>query len=199
MSTGAAVREFVFPAPSAVRTAEEADRGLVERFQAGEEAVFEAIFRRYQDSIFGLCLTVLGDREKAEDAAQETFLRAYANLNKVRCPGRLGHWLRKIAVNVCRAEMKAAARERAQAVGEDMERIAAGTPGAGAGRDSLRDAWVQQVLASLKPEFRLVLVLRDVQGLSYEEIVEVTGCSMALVKVRLHRARKAFAARFLAD
>ena len=199
MSAGATVREFVFSGQPAVPTAGEADRGLVERFQAGDETVFEVIFRRYQDSIFGLCLTVLGDREKAEDATQETFLRAYANLGKVRCPARLGHWLRKIAVNACRAEIKAAARERAQSVGEEMERIAAAAPGAGASRDSLRDAWVQEVLASLKPEYRLMLVLRDVQGLSYEEIAAVTGCSMALVKVRLHRARKAFAARFLAD
>jgi len=181
----------------AVERRDAVDGALVERFQAGDESAFEAIFERYQDGIFGLCLAVLGDYERAQDAAQETFLRAYANLGKVREPDSLGGWLRKIAVNVCRAEFKAAARQPMLA--EEGEVEAARAPMAGDVDDSLTDACVQQVLASLKPEYRVILVLRDVQGLSYEEIAAVTGCSLALVKVRLHRARKAFAKRFLAD
>ncbi len=199
MSGGATARECVFGFGQAVRASQDPDRVLVERFQAGDESAFEAIFKRHQDSIFGLCLAVLGDYERAQDAAQETFLRAYANLAKVHSPERLRQWLRTIAVNVCRAEMKASAAQPTPTEEGEVESIGAGASAAQGKGDCLRDAFVQQVLGSLKPEYRMVLVLRDVQGLSYQEIVEVTGCSMALVKVRLHRARRAFAQRFLAD
>jgi RNA polymerase sigma-70 factor (ECF subfamily) len=198
MSGEAAFTQLALASSQAARRVDNADVALVERFQAGDESAFEGIFGRYQDNIFGLCLTVTGDYERAQDAAQETFLRAYANLAKVRSPERLGHWLRKIAVNVCRAEMKASARRPVLTAEGDMEGFGLGVC-EGTTQDSMRDALVQQVLGSLKPEYRLVLVLREVQGLSYQEIAEVTGCSLTLVKVRLHRARKAFAQRFLAD
>ena len=186
---------FVEPA----RAYDGTDRALVQRFQAGDESAFEGVFRRHQDSVYGLCSAVLGDPERAEDAAQETFLRAYTNLAGLRCPDCLSPWLRKIAVNVCRAEMKCAARRPMLTAEGDVEALEPRTRSAEPARDVLQDEMVREVLAGLKPEFRLVLVLRDVQGLSYQEMAEATGCSLALVKVRLHRARKAFAQRFVAD
>jgi len=173
------------------------DARLVASFLAGRVEAFESIFRRHQDHIFCLCRALLGEREAAEDATQETFLNAYRGLSELRCGSSLSSWLRKIAVNVCLQQRRQESRRPCaslQSESRPEERVPAL---ADSPPDHLGSLHVREVLAALPTQQRLVRVLRDVQGLSYEEISKATGWNLGVVKVGGSRARKAFARRYL--
>lgn len=158
------------------------DREAVRRVLAGDREAFAPLVRAHQGKVLSLCLSLLRQRASAEDAAQDVFLKAYKNLSAFRFDAAFSTWLYRISYRHCLDLLKAAKRRREEA----LEFL----PEAPARPEEDRLA-VESLLEGLLPEYRLVLVLREVQGLSYEEISAATGDSMDSVKARLRRAREA--------
>ncbi|MBA2630145.1 MAG: sigma-70 family RNA polymerase sigma factor [Thermoleophilaceae bacterium] len=167
------------------------DRQLVERTLAGEMQAFEELVERHEAVVFRVAARVVG-RETAEDVAQDTFLRAFHRLDRFRSEGSFRSWLLQIAHNTA---LNALARRVPVPVGgaEEVDAVDA-TPGPTRGpvtalEEGERRERLELKLRELTDEHRTVLVLRDLEGLPYEEIAEVTGSPLGSVKGRLHRAR----------
>ncbi|MFB3879663.1 MAG: RNA polymerase sigma factor [Armatimonadota bacterium] len=162
---------------------------LVERARLGDVGAFDELYREHRDRVYTLCVDLCGDREMAEDALQETFVKAWRGVRGFRGRSSFATWVHRIAVNACRD-----AARRSPHPPAPSPRLARGSDEDG-GDSFGRDALVEQVratLAGMKPSFRAALVLRYTLGLSYEEIGETLGWSMAKVKVTIHRAKAAF-------
>jgi len=176
------------------------DTELISRVQAGDHDAFAELIRRHHPWVMGLCAATLGDRTAADDAAQEVFLKAYQALPGFKGGSSFSTWLHRVAANHCLDLLRSRARRQTQSwdellekEGENIHRLLA----APAEQEHAREDadLVRRVLSCLSPEYRLVLTLREVQGLSYEEIAAAMDCSLDSVKARLQRARKDFADR----
>jgi RNA polymerase sigma-70 factor (ECF subfamily) len=185
----------------------------VDQARAGDPKAFEALVRRYQRWVFTLALRMLGDRAEAEDMAQEIFLKAYRGLGSFRGASRFSTWLYSIASHHCLNSLEARRRRPASSPGPDpgsrslehhdspaaLDRVADGAPLADAILERADLARIVQAeLRSLTPDHRLILILRDIQGLSYEEIAEALRLELGTVRSRLHRARLEMKARLTA-
>ena len=176
------------------------DRDLVARAQAGDTRAFEELVRRHQRWVFTLAVRMVGDGGEAEDLAQEVFVKAYRGLGGFRGAARFSTWLHSIASHHCLNALETRRRqplyrlERERPRDDDspprLERLPNGTPGADAVLEQRERArLVQAALARLKTDHRLIVVLRDIQGMSYEAIAESLGIELGTVRSRLHRAR----------
>jgi RNA polymerase sigma-70 factor (ECF subfamily) len=166
----------------------ETDERLVDRTLAGDLAAFEALVEGHRDAVFRVAARVVGPSE-AEDVSQDTFVRAYYRLGHWRREGRFRAWLLQIAHNVA---LNSVAKRRPEPADDDAlaEREDDGRrrPVAVLERKERRER-LEQKVGLLGQNHRAVLVLRDMEGLSYEEIAEVTETPLGSVKGRLHRAR----------
>ena len=170
---------------------------LVERSQGGDLDAFNALVLAYQGQVYNLCLRMLGSPQAAEDAAQEAFIAAYRAVPRFR-GGRFRAWLLRIAANACYDELRRR-RSRPQVPLEapaDDERPSAELPSSDEPLEQRAERLelarcLQEGLASLPPDQRLAVILRDVQGLAYEEVAEATGASLGTVKSRISRGRAA--------
>ena len=180
----------------------EAEQRLVERLRLRDEAAFNVFVRTFQERVFALVLRMLGNRAEAEEMAQEVFVTVFRSIESFRGDSRLGTWLYRVAGNHCKNRMKYLDRRatRTHDAIEDApedevaEGSALGTRPARpdeAVEGSEMERAVQRALASLDEEHRTLIVLRDLEGLAYEEIVTITGLPDGTVKSRLHRARTA--------
>jgi RNA polymerase sigma-70 factor (ECF subfamily) len=170
---------------------------LVERSQGGDLDAFNALVLAYQGQVYNLCLRMLGSPQAAEDAAQEAFIAAYRAVPRFR-GGRFRAWLLRIAANACYDDLRRR-RSRPQVPLEapaDDERPRAELPASDEPLEQRAERLelarcLQEGLASLPPDQRLAVILRDVQGLAYEEVAEATGASLGTVKSRISRGRAA--------
>lgn len=174
------------------------ERVLVSRLRRRDAQAFELLVRTHQDRVFDFCSRMVGDREEAFDLAQEIFISIHQNLDKFRADAKLSTWILRIARNHCLNRLKylkRRGRDRSDEFGEANElRITesmGGTPRpdevVAAARE--RDL-VHRAIQELDEDQRALVVLRDVEGLSYEEIMEITDLAEGTVKSRLHRARE---------
>ena len=181
----------------------EPESALIARSKQGDNAAFSALVSRYEDRIFNLAHKVcVGMPAEAEDVYQETFLTAFKKLSRFRADSDLGTWLYRIASNLCwmrfrkkRAEPVVPILDRAhhhedgtESPAGDMFRDWSDGPEEFARKKVLREA-VEAALRDLPVDYRLVVVLRDVEGLSNEVTAKVMRLSLAAVKSRLHRGR----------
>jgi len=177
------------------------DALLIKAFQRGDKRAFDQLVIRHKDRIFNLCYRFLGDYEEANDSAQEAFAKAYGSLKTFRLESAFSTWLYRIAVNTCKNKLGSSSyRAKRKTVSLDnpgnnevgalpME-IQNGTPSPLARMEEKeRMRLVQTALDALPPEFKMVVALRDIEGLSYEEIAQVTGLNLGTVKSRIARAR----------
>jgi RNA polymerase sigma-70 factor (ECF subfamily) len=178
------------------------DTTLVSETLAGNQLSFQLLIERYQERIFGLARHYTKSAVEIEDIVQETFIKAFRRLDSFQHQSTFSTWLYRIAVNTALDFLKRTGRSPVHAV-EDPELAAApvrGVPGSGtpiAAPDSaLEKAEVaritQEVLAELPEIFRTVLVLREFEELSYQEMSVVLGISIGTVESRLFRARARF-------
>jgi RNA polymerase sigma-70 factor (ECF subfamily) len=168
----------------------EEERELVRRARRGDLAAFELLVERHRDVVFRVAARIVGP-EEADDVSQDSFLRALARLDRYRGEGSFRAWLLQIVHNTA---LNALARRRPEPVGELPEQEEAGVaagerqPAQRLERTERRRR-LESKLRALRPEHRAVLVLRDVEGLAYDEIAAVTETPRGSVKGRLHRAR----------
>jgi RNA polymerase sigma-70 factor, ECF subfamily len=185
------------------RQDKEYDLGLVARAQKGDYAAFEELVMRHSEKTYALALGMLRNAQEAEDVVQDTFLNVFQRLNTFRGESAFTSWLYRIAANNALMKIRKKKREPIESIDnllptfkEDGAHVA--MPGVWAGRsaDKLIDdkklaKALEDALARLPPQYRVVLLMRDVDGLSNEEISDVMGLSIPAVKSRLHRARLA--------
>ena len=179
----------------------EREKAWIAEFLAGDRSAFDKLVLRYQDSIYNLCCRMLGDRDDADDCAQEVFVKAYRSLGRFRFDSGFSTWLYIIAVNTCRNHLKSAAfRFRRKTVrfetmdgtenADTLSDVADPAPSALVQMEQReRDLLVQEAVNALPHDAREVIVLRDIEGLPYEDIARITGYNPGTVKSKLSRAR----------
>jgi len=171
------------------------DPALVEALRRGEAEAFERLVRAYQHRIFSIALRMLRDRGEAEEVAQEVFLRVHRSIRDFRGEARLSTWLYAITSRLCLNRLKSPTPAR-RAGEVAPERLANGhpNPGATAERSQL-EAALHRAIANLPDDQRIVVVLRDLHGLAYEEIAAALDLPLGTLRSRLHRARMEIKAR----
>lgn len=176
-------------------------QGLLPRLQSGDGRAFEEMVRLYQHRIFGVALRMLGNGAEAEEVAQEVFIRAHRGLAGFRGESKLSTWLYAIASRLCLDRLGAGERRLARRDEAALGRLPQGgdDPSTDLERSEL-DAALRRAIEELPEERRIVVVLRDLEGLAYEDIAAALGLQPGTVRSRLHRARmdlKAKLERFL--
>lgn len=162
------------------------DVQLVRAAQAGDVAAFEELVRRHELGVFRVALRMLGSEADAQDAAQDAFVQAWRALASFRAESAFSTWLYRIVTNGCLAMLASPNRPSTQLSGAEVD-PRPGPEAIAIDRDEL-DA-VKGAILELTPEQRAPLVLREFEGLSYDEIGEVLDLAPGAVKGRLHRGR----------
>ncbi len=172
----------------------EQEKDLVVRCQDGDKRAMETLILHYQQWVYNIAYGMLGTREDASDMAQEVFLWLWEHIGQFRFRSRFSTWLYRIVTNRCINVKDQKKRRQTDAMEIDDSQpwvpVDTETPEKSVLRLEQREI-LQKALAELKDDYRQVLVLREMQDLSYEELAEVIGCSVGRVKSKLHEARKA--------
>lgn len=177
----------------------ELDQELVRRVQQGDSTAFDALVRKYQHRIVGLIGRYIADWSECQDVAQDTFMRAYRAIGNFRGDAQFYTWLHRIAVNTAKNHLVAQNRRPPGADIDvaDAEQFDSGirlrdndTPERQFMRQEVEQA-VVRVVAGLPEELRVAITLREVDGMSYEEIAQRMDCPIGTVRSRIFRAREA--------
>ncbi len=182
----------------------EVDQALVERAQKGEKQAFDLLVTKYQRKLGRLLSRFIRDPAEVEDVAQEAFIKAYRALPSFRGDSAFYTWLYRIGINTAKNYLVAQGRRAPTSTGFDSEEAETFEDG-----DQLRDIntpesllhskqigeTVNAAMESLPEELRTAIVLREIEGLSYEEIAKIMDCPIGTVRSRIFRAREAVAAR----
>ncbi len=171
------------------------ERALVQQALRGDEKAFAGLVAAFQGPVYNLCYRLLGTPMEAEEAAQETFLRAYRRLHTYNPEQKLSSWILAIAAHYCIDRLRRR-RLASTPIDEAQSTRPEGAPQAP--EESLlrreREREIQDLLARLPESYRTVIVLRYWQDLSYEEMAEMLGTTESAIKSKLHRARELLAA-----
>jgi len=175
---------------------------LISRLRAGDLAAFEELVAHFERPVFALCFRLLGDAEEARDAAQETFLKVYRGLSGFRGEAGLKTWIYRIAINQAMNQKRWwRRRHRDETISLDITRgqseatLGSMLPGRGSSPEaeaisSEREHSIMRALGEIKEEYRIALMLREIEELSYEEIAETLSISIGTVKSRIARGRE---------
>lgn len=157
------------------------DDELLRLVAEGHKQAFLNLYDRYRAALFTYCCRMLGDRERAKDALQESFLKAYQNAGMYKPGTKVSAWLYRLTRNVC-IDMLRARREHEPL--EEMQLPVEERP-----RDVMLQEALTDEIEKLPEIYREAVILRDVQGHSYEEIANITGTAVSTVKFRIFKAR----------
>ncbi len=181
----------------------EEDKALIRAIQSGDRAAFDKLVLRHKDRLFNLIYRFLGDYQEANDCAQETFINVFKSLKKFRFESTFSTWLYRIAMNTCKNRLKSSAYrwdkrtvslETSDGSTRDnpVAEIVNGSPSPVIQLEKKeRMMRIQNAINSLPEKQNRVVVLRDIEGLAYQEIVDITGLNLGTVKSRLARGRLA--------
>ena len=172
------------------------DRAVVDDARAGNADAFEALVVRYQSRLVNYAAALVGDAPAAEDVTQEAFVRAWRGLGRFRGESSFKTWLYRITTNVARSHLERRGRQ-ARVAGRSLDdesqsaqaRVVP-SPAPDAEASLVTRETIDRALAELPEDWRLALVLRDVEGLEYKEIAAVTGAPIGTVESRIFRARR---------
>ena len=184
------------------REPEKSDIELVELFQAGEKQALDILVLRYQNRVFRTCLRMLGNYDEANDSAQEVFIKIFRSLNRFKRESKFSTWLYRIAINTCKNKLVSLNFRRKKktisidAPVENKDGVQAMeihdetlSPGFEVNRRE-KAVLIQRAINSLSDEHKEIVILRDIEGLSYEDIAGTTGYTLGTVKSKLARARE---------
>jgi RNA polymerase sigma-70 factor (ECF subfamily) len=167
------------------------DFNLINRFKDGDSSAFDEIIFKYQDKIYNLCRHILGNAHDAQDV----FLKAYQSLNKFKPDASLHTWLYRIAVNTCIDHKRKPFFESLFKTSKEGDVFAVDRPADSPSPERLYESKqisnaIHLALGRLSERLRTVIVLKEIEGLSYDEIAEVLDVSIGTVKSRISRARE---------
>jgi RNA polymerase sigma-70 factor (ECF subfamily) len=180
-----------------------ADTVLIRAVQAGDMAAFDELVLKHKDRLFNLVYWFLGDYQDANDCAQETFIKVFKSIKKFRLESAFSTWLYRIAINTCKNRIKSSAYKWKKKTvsletandsknGNPFSEIVNGSPSPVMVLEKKEKMMrIQSAINSLPEEQNQVVVLRDIQGLSYQDISDITGLNLGTVKSRLARGRLA--------
>jgi RNA polymerase sigma-70 factor (ECF subfamily) len=178
-----------------------AERQLLRRLRERDERAFRELVQLHRDTIYNLTFRMLGNRAEAEDVAQEVFITVFKTIDSFREESKFSTWLYRVTINHCKNRIKYLARRHDRDRDELDDNQAGGEGVVGAPVLARRpdralegaqlEKLMQDAINTLDDEHRVLVVLRDVEDLSIEEICEITGLPDGTVKSRLHRARLA--------
>lgn len=173
---------------------------LIQRSQDGDIDAFEELVARNETKVYAIAYRFMGNADDASDLAQDAFLKAFKSIKSFRKEASFSTWMAKIVSNVCRDELRKIKRRPTSYLDEEVF-LEEGTVS-----KQIKDTnptpeqiiekkemslFLQNLLSQMNPEYRMVIILRDIQGYSYGEIAEITETSIGTVKSRINRARKA--------
>ncbi len=176
-------------------TSEPTDEQLIARFQDGDEYAFDLLVKRYKDPLMNFIYRFVGDRTDAEDIVQETFLRLYKNKHYYREIAKFSTWIYTIAGNLAKTELRKRRRRNFLSIHnfmsteKDYELPDKGITPDRHTNTVITDKEIQKAIDKLSPKFRQVILLRDIQVFSYEEISQIVKIPLGTVKSRVNRAR----------
>lgn len=167
------------------------DAEMLARVVDGDHDAFNQIMRNHEDRVFSVCLRIMGNRDQALDATQETFLTAFRKAGQFQGNSALGTWIYRIAVNTCYDQIRKQRRRRTDPIPDNLDPTdlsAADQVESAALRPEIRRA-----LAAIPDDFRTAIILSDIEGLSLPEVAEVLGVPVGTVKSRVFRGRRLLA------
>jgi len=171
------------------------DEDLIARFQNGDEYAFEEIIHRYKDRLVNFVYRYLGQMDEAEDIVQDTFLKVYKNKNAYENIARFSTWIYTIAGNLAKTELRKRKRRRIFSISKlgpdekEFELPASDKTPEEDAESHFTEKIIQAAIQELPEKFRTVVILRDIQELSYDEISMILGVPLGTVKSRVNRAR----------
>ncbi len=179
---------------------------LVQQSKSGNIDAFDELIKRYESKIYTVAYKFTGNHADANDLAQETFIRVYQSLPSFRGDSSFATWIYRIASNVCRDELRRQQRRKKISLDEMMSQPGGNlsladdgvSPEVSLEKSELQRA-VQRCLNTLSDEQRLILIMREIQELSYDEIAAALDCSLGTVKSRLNRSRQALKQKVMVD
>ena len=168
------------------------DEDLIHRCQSGDQLAFNQVVLKYRNRVMGIATRMLGDRVEAEDLAQDVFVKVYHGLQGFQGEALFSTWLYRIAANSCLNQIRKRKRESQVAVSADDPE-----PTISDGKSNPHtllekkelNSFLEKAIHALPQEQRMVLILRDIEGLTYEEIADSLELELGTVRSRLHRAR----------
>ncbi len=187
------------------------DAGFVRAIQSGDMAAFDHLVIKHKDKLFNMVYWLLGDYQEANDCSQEIFIKVFKSLKKFRFESSFSTWLYRIAINTCKNRLRSSAyRWKKKTVslenpgsseqGNRSYEIRNGSPSPENKLEKKEKIMlIQKAVNALPQEQNRVIVLRDIQGLSYQEIADITGLNLGTVKSRLARARLVLRERLKKD
>lgn len=181
---------------------------LIQKSQQGDLEAFEQLLLRYEKKVYTIAYKYMGNAEDASDMAQEALIKAYQSIGSFRGEAAFGTWIGRITANKCLDELRKRKRIQVTSLDDEVEleegsvkkEIAADidTPEEHTIRQETVQ-YVQSMIGQMREEYRIVLVLRELEGHSYDEIAQMLSCSLGTVKSRISRARNYLKEQILAD
>ncbi|MDD3094796.1 MAG: sigma-70 family RNA polymerase sigma factor [Candidatus Neomarinimicrobiota bacterium] len=171
------------------------DEELIARFQKGDERAYIELVRRYKDRLLNFVYRYLNSYEQAEDVVQDTLLKLYTSAHMYREIARFSTWIFTIAANLAKSELRRIKRRRVVSIhdmGFDDKEYEIPSEAYSPEKEttsSYGEKQIQQAINTLPDQFKTVIILREVQQLSYEEISQILGISIGTVKSRINRGR----------
>lgn len=187
----------------------DSEKNFIRLLKERDERAFEHFIRKYQNMVFSLALRFLGNYQDAEDVTQEIFITVFKQIESFRGESAMSTWLYRITMNHCKNRVKYLARRRVYKERDTSERVQLQNRSSGFMAampdepDQVLEAKetenrIMEVLADLEEDHKTILLLRELENLSYAEIADIMQLEEGTVKSKLHRARSAFYARFRA-
>lgn len=172
------------------------DSEVIQQVLGGNRNAYAEIIRKYEVRVRGFCLRMLSDASQSEDAAQEVFIKAYQALEKFKGESSFSTWIYRIASNHCFDLLRKRRRHKTESWDALVEKegekadhgLFAAQPDTGA--EMMRSEQIKELLGGISEKHRQIIILREIQNLSYQELAEVLNCSLDAVKSRLKRARQ---------
>jgi RNA polymerase sigma-70 factor (ECF subfamily) len=159
----------------------------------GDRQAFDSVMRAHEDRVFSVCLRILGNRDSALDATQDTFLTVFRKAAQFQGRSALGTWIYRIAVNTCYDQIRRAQRRPVEPLPDHID------PSDPTAEERIESAAlrpeIEKALAALPLEFRNAVILSDMAGLSLPDVAEVLGIPVGTVKSRVFRGRRILAQR----
>ncbi|MDI3533885.1 MAG: polymerase sigma-70 factor, subfamily [Thermosediminibacterales bacterium] len=176
------------------------EQQLIKKCQEGNLQAFSKLVKLYEKKVFNIAYRMLGDYEEAGDVSQEVFLRIYKSIESFKGNSSLATWIYRVTTNMCIDQLRRKKGKQIYSLDEPIETDygklypeapdASDTPEEQVLKKDVQKL-IKKSLEKLPEEQRIVIVLRDIQGFSYNDIAEITGCSLGTVKSRINRGRKA--------